>query len=202
MTIVAIAGQGRKVGKTSILCALIRGTRSRDWVAVKISTHEGTIPHAGNKSGIEELDNPSFALQADTEASPFSDTGRYLAAGARRAYWIRTRTESLKSALESLMAQLPPHACVLIESASVVDVLSPDLVLAVSDARRRSSKPSFLRALKRSDAVLTVALPAGAGMARRPFSVSSRPFGVERHKWTSPALLDYLRVQLRRCKPV
>ena len=56
MKLVVVGGQGRKVGKTSVIAGLIRGLNTLAWTAVKISHHAGDLdapdtPLAGDPPG-------------------------------------------------------------------------------------------------------------------------------------------------------
>jgi hypothetical protein len=74
--ILAIGSHSRKIGKTSIVCAIMRGTPEIRWTAVKISSNR-----RGLSAGFESFE--------ETAAGETCDTGRYLAAGAAEAYWLR-----------------------------------------------------------------------------------------------------------------
>jgi len=58
--VIAVGGNSRKAGKTSVICALMRALPQARWTAVKITPHA----HPGSQGG---------------------DTARFLAAGAKRA---------------------------------------------------------------------------------------------------------------------
>jgi len=72
MAVLVIAGSGRSAGKTAVGCALVRALEELCWTAVKVTPHL----HGGDPVW-EELDTNSP-----------KDTGRYLAAGAKRAYLL------------------------------------------------------------------------------------------------------------------
>lgn len=197
MRIVVIAGQARKVGKTSVTTALIRATRRLSWVAVKISTHEGGTLRGGEPAGGHDKGAPTFVLTEETEASPCTDTGRYLAAGARRAFWLRARPEGLKAGVAALLSSIPNEKNVMIESGSVLSILKPEATILVVDRKRREVKPSFRRALARADAVVEV-VPATAGPIYHPrpaFGV--RWFAVTRRKWSNQDLSKLVLQRIR-----
>lgn len=87
--ILAIGSHSRKIGKTSIICAILRGTPEIRWAALKISS---------NRRGVAQ----GFQHYQDTEPGESCDTGRYLAAGAAAAYWLR--------AADTEMDRAPPHS--------------------------------------------------------------------------------------------
>jgi hypothetical protein len=72
LAVLVIAGSGRGAGKTAVGCALIAALPELRWVAVKVT------PHLHRDEEIwEEVDFRSG-----------KDTGRYLAAGAGRAFLV------------------------------------------------------------------------------------------------------------------
>jgi Molybdopterin-guanine dinucleotide biosynthesis protein len=64
--IVVVGGQSRKVGKTTVVCEILRATPERGWIAIKIS------PHAHGAG----LDHPVL-VEATAEDS--TGSGRYFA---------------------------------------------------------------------------------------------------------------------------
>ena len=88
MAVVVVGGGGRGAGKTSLVCGVIAALPERSWVAVKIASH----PHG-----------PEQPVWEDTEAGDRSDTARYLAAGARRAFLL---TAPDKAAMQAALDEL------------------------------------------------------------------------------------------------
>ena len=106
MKLVVVGGQARKVGKTSVITGLIQGLSMLDWTAVKISHHDDD---AGPQDAPWADDHPAhndFLLSEERDAKGQGDTSLYLAAGARRALWLRARGESLARALPGLLEAL------------------------------------------------------------------------------------------------
>ena len=198
MRIVVVAGQARKVGKTSVMTALIRATRRLNWVAVKISTHEGPAPQGIRPNGIHGAGDTRFELTEAKEASPFTDTGRYLAAGARRAFWLRARPDGLKDGVAALLAAIGNDPNVMIESGSVLSILKPEVTILVVDRKRREVKPSFRRALTGADAVVHVASVGSKPAGSPPFPSSARRFVVARHNWYDTELGQFVLHRFRR----
>jgi len=73
MAVIVVGGSGKGVGKTALVCGLIRALPELRWTAVKISSHEH-----GDPGEIWE------AAIAGSE----TDTARYLDAGAKRAFLV------------------------------------------------------------------------------------------------------------------
>ena len=70
---IVIGGLGRKSGKTSMICRILRLYAERNWLAIKITAH------------CHSPETEPFRFTEETEPGDTGDTRRYLAAGARRA---------------------------------------------------------------------------------------------------------------------
>lgn len=147
MAIVVVGGQTKGVGKTSVSVGLIAALAERRWTAFKISlARDGELC-----TGIEVCE--------EADAGSTSDTARFLAAGAVRAFRVRARRENLAEAVARILPVMDAAENVLIESNSVVDFLQPDVYLSVIDPAAEDFKPSARALLDRADALL---VPAGS----------------------------------------
>ena len=139
MAVIVVSGDGRNVGKTSVVCALIAAVPEFRWTAVKISTHA------------HQLRDPVWR---ETAPGQGSDTARYLAAGAERAYLVAAAEEEVAGRLELLRADAAGAADWIFESNRVLAALRPDLCLAVLGAEGSALKPSFARIADRAHATV------------------------------------------------
>lgn len=135
--IVVVGGQSRKVGKTAAVSEILRATRERRWIAMKIS------PHAHGA----DITAP---VLVEATAPDQTDSGRFLEAGAARSFWIRSGTDQIDDALK----RIPPGNWI-IESNSVVNVITPDAVVFLRDPSVTDWKASS-RALADTPAGMTV----------------------------------------------
>ena len=117
MTVI-VAGQGRKSGKTTAVCDIIAATRGAFWTAIKLTPHS----HGA------DLENP--VVFEERESGATTDTARYLAAGAQRAFWVRSRAADFARAIKPLA---PGNS--IIESNSAAGHIPADLVIFVDNAR-------------------------------------------------------------------
>jgi hypothetical protein len=150
--LVVVGGHSRKIGKTSVAAGLIRKLRGHRWTAVKI-TQSGQHACSGEAcaSGCEPAPGEPFALSEEYEPGP-TDSGRFLAAGAERSFWLRTSAGELGRAAGVLQKLLKQSENVIVESTSVVDLVKPDTFLMVLDFSCDDFKPSSMRFLDRADA--------------------------------------------------
>ena len=135
MKLVVVGGNARKAGKTLVVSAIIRGLRSLDWTAVKITPHfHGLEPVT--ESGATSQAGRGFLLTEEKSPLARGDTGRYLAAGAKRALLLRVQPGSLNEALPALRKALGSTRFVVIESNSILNHLKP----AALDPKGRSGE--------------------------------------------------------------
>ncbi len=154
--VLLIGGAGRKAGKTAFACRVIRGLAARrPVIGVKITPfHEGEFP-AKNSS---EAADPGGRREApllieEKTASPSTDTGRMLEAGAQKAFWLRAREEKLEEGIRALFSGIPEGACVVAEGSSARKFFRPGIFLLLREAGKAEAKPSFAALLPLADRV-------------------------------------------------
>jgi molybdopterin-guanine dinucleotide biosynthesis protein len=119
--IIVVGGSGRKAGKTLLAERLIRAFPEACWLAVKISRH------AHGTSG--------WRLDRQEAPDPANDTGRFLAAGACEAWWLRAEQDRLAEAIPELRGLLSRFENVILESNSIAEHISPDIYLFVASGK-------------------------------------------------------------------
>ena len=168
--LVVVGGHSRNIGKTSVVSGLIRKLRDRRWIAVKITQYgHGVCSDEGKSCECAPADpEHPFALSEEYEPGK-TDTGRYLAAGAERAFWLRTPAGELPRAAETVRKILAQGENVIVESNSILELVQPDVFLMLLDFGCEDFKPSSLRFLDRADAFLVldrgINAPLWAGIA-------------------------------------
>jgi hypothetical protein len=156
--LVVVGGHSRNIGKTSVVAGLIRKLKDRKWTAVKITQFgHGVCSDKGEACGCEAETDPEhpFALSEEYEPSG-TDSGRFLAAGAERSFWLRTPAGELARAATTLQKILRQNQHVIVESNSVVGLVQPDVFLMLLDFSCQDFKPSSLRFMDRADAFLVI----------------------------------------------
>ena len=199
MKLVVVGGQARKVGKTSVVAGLIRGLNTLAWTAVKISHHAG-VAHSPHTSPADDLPGHlDFLLSEEKASSGHGDTSRYLAAGARRALWLRVREGSLGQAVPSLLEALKGDEHVIIESNSILAFLQPTVFLLVVGESGRESKASARQFLGCADGLVAMGadLRASDWPGISPQMLEVKPvFAVSRGEWSDPALCRFVGERL------
>jgi hypothetical protein len=139
MAIIVVGGSGKNVGKTSLVCGIIKALPEFRWMAVKVTSHS------------HGLEQPIFE---DSIAGTGTDTARYLAAGAERAFLISAGEHDLGRLLADLRGMAEAGAHWTFESNRVLKFLRPDVFLAVDEPAEVGRKPSFTEVAHQIDALV------------------------------------------------
>jgi hypothetical protein len=154
--LVVVGGHTRNIGKTSVICSLIRSTPQLQWTAIKITQYgHGVCSKDGEDCECALPEHP-FALQEELNSTAGTDTSRFLSAGAYRSYWARTAAGNLGEGVPALRGIWETAANTILESNSILQFVKPDLYLTVLDYRVEDFKDSSLRYLDRADAIVAV----------------------------------------------
>jgi hypothetical protein len=194
-----VGGQARKIGKTSVVCGLIQGLNTFAWTAVKISHHAGDDGSQDTASADDLPVHHDFLLSDETDPKGEGDTSLYLAAGARRSIWLRTRGAGLARAMPGLLDTLNDDAHVIMESNSVLGFLKPVVFLMLIGGSGREDKDSARQFLERADAFVTVGhdLEARFWPATSLQMPKDKPiFRVSPGEWSNPALCRFVGERL------
>lgn len=154
MAVVVVGGHSRNVGKTSVVAGLIARLPELRWTAMKITQYGHGFCTADGAPCDCATDDHTLAVSEERNAESGTDTARFLAAGAVRSLWVRTRQGMLAEAMPRIGKELAAAENAILESNSVIRFLRPDLYLAVLDPGTSDFKESARLFLDRADAVL------------------------------------------------
>lgn len=152
--LLAVGGQCRKVGKSTLVADIIRAFPDWHWTAVKITPYaESGCPIKGSSCNCPPEEH-SYAIREETCRLGNSDTSRFLAAGAHRSLWVETKEHGLKDALPALAAELAnaESEYAVIESDALMRLWTPSLFVMVLDPSNPDFKDSARENLLRADA--------------------------------------------------
>jgi molybdopterin-guanine dinucleotide biosynthesis protein len=199
MAIVVIGGHSRNIGKTSVVCAVIAALRQARWTAIKITQSERGEYLANGESCDTGTADHTMAISEELDTIPGTDSSRYLAAGAARSLWVRTRRGELAAAMPRIRAEMAYAENVIVESNSILEFLCPDVYASVLDPSVIDFKPTALRYLDRADAVL---LPEG-NLARTAWSgvslesiAGKAQFSVAPPRYESAEFAEFVRSRI------
>jgi hypothetical protein len=89
--VIVVGGHTRSIGKTQLVCDVIRAFPEENWIAGKITQYgHGVCAKNGENCGCAP-DEHSYAISWEKNAGTGTDSSRFLAAGAQRSFWLRTK---------------------------------------------------------------------------------------------------------------
>ena len=199
MALVVVGGHTRSVGKTSVAAGLIAALAERRWLAIKITQFGHGVCAVNMESCDCAPQDHGWAISEEQDRSGKSDSSRFLAAGAARALWVRTKQGMLAEAMPGLRRELASAENVILESNSVLRFLRPDLYLPVLDPATADFKATSREFLDRASAVVLHRPPesgyAWDGVSLKP--VADRPiFYIRPPQYVTPELVEFVRAQL------
>jgi hypothetical protein len=154
MAIVVVGGHSRSVGKTSVVANLIARLPQFNWTACKITQFGHGFCTANGEPCDCQTDEHTIAVTAERDPATGTDSARFLAAGARRSLWVRTRIGHLAEAMPRIRKEIEATENIIFESNSLLQFVRPDLYLTVLDNATADFKDSARLFLDRADAVL------------------------------------------------
>jgi hypothetical protein len=170
MSLVVVGGHTRNIGKTSVAAGIIAALPALNWTAVKITQYGHTVCSLdGDPCDCAGAGDHPYAITEETAPSD-TDSGRFLRAGARRSFWLRTPAGRLGDAIAILRDIIGQSENTILESNSALQFLSPDLYVAVVDFAAADFKASALRYLDRADCLVATGAadaPMWSGVSRR-----------------------------------
>jgi hypothetical protein len=158
--LVVVGGHSRNIGKTGVVCGIVRALPEWKWTAIKITQFgHGVCSRNGEPCPCEDPVHP-VAISREEGDMPETDSGRFLASGAARAWWVRTPAGKLNEAIPRLRKLVEESGNTIIESNSVLRFLKPDFCAMVMDGAVADFKPTSLRFLDRADALVVTSSSA------------------------------------------
>ena len=154
MAIVVVGGHSRSVGKTSVVASFDRPLARAQLDGLQITQFGHGFCSANGEPCDCQTDEHTIAISAERDPNTGTDSARFLAAGARRSLWVRTRIGRLAEAMPRIRQEIDAAENIIFESNSLLQFLRPDLYLTVLDHATADFKDSARLFLDRADAVL------------------------------------------------
>ena len=138
-----IAGNGRKSGKTTLACLLIRQFSSMPVAGIKISSHvHGKTPDSLKLI----IRRENYSVYEETDRSSAKDSSRMLAAGASRVFYINQGGEFAGEAFSEAAGMLDQGIPIVCESPSLIRDIEPGVFVIMIN--EDSSSPRDTEELK------------------------------------------------------
>lgn len=151
--IVSVSGFSSEVGKTTLMCELLRAFPG--WEAIKMTRGHyrscGKDPHA---CCVSHLLSEEPVIRSGREHTYVlgKDTGRYWDAGAANVHWVIVTDEQVELGIKQAIERVTSPG-VFIEGNSILEFIEADLVLMVSRASGGKIKGSARQALVHASAI-------------------------------------------------
>jgi hypothetical protein len=121
-----IAGTGRKTGKTTLACAIIRKFSPQfDLIGLKISPHFHKNDH--NESRI--CDHKEYRIFRETSLTSEKDSSLMLLSGASQVFYMETTDPHLGNAFHEFLGLIPPASPVVCESPALRNYVNPGVFI-------------------------------------------------------------------------
>jgi molybdopterin-guanine dinucleotide biosynthesis protein len=168
--IVAVSGFSSNVGKTTLVCELLR--QLPGWEAIKLT--RGHYRSCGRDPAgccVSDLLRDEPVLRSGREANYQigKDTARFWDAGATNVHWVIVKEDQVAQGIADALARVEAEG-VIVEGNSFLEYVSADIAIMCARSEGGKIKPSARRALTRSDFLyLSTVGVTSAANARREF---------------------------------
>jgi hypothetical protein len=159
--LIVVGGHTRSIGKTQLVCDLVAALPQARWVAGKITQYgHGVCATNGHDCDCAPTEH-IVAVDWETGGGG-TDSARFLAAGAARSFWLRTKQGFLAEGMPVLRNAIAEAAGassaeglnVIVESNSLMRFVKPSLYVTVLDSQREDFKDSAQQMLDRADVLV------------------------------------------------
>jgi hypothetical protein len=161
--LIVVGGHTRSIGKTQLVCDVIRAFPRTEWIAGKVTQYgHGVCAQNGEDCDCKPTEHVC-ALDWETRADTGTDSARFLVAGAKRSFWLRTKQGYLAEGMPLVRKALdeigeaddrPTKQALIVESNSLMQFVQPSLYFAVIDPLKDDFKESAQIALDRAHALV------------------------------------------------
>jgi hypothetical protein len=153
-TTVSISGFSSEVGKTHILCELLR--LNPGWEAIKVTRGHyrscGKNPEACCVSPLLG-EKPLVLSDPEQTRAPGKDTGRYWAAGASLVHWVIGVDEQIEEGIKNALEKVGGEG-VFIEGGSFLKHVDADYSIMVASPEIKDIKSSAVRVMAKMNALV------------------------------------------------
>ena len=151
--IIAVSGFSSEVGKTTLMCDLLRAFPG--WEAIKVTRgHYRSCGKDPSACCVSDLlsDEPVIRSGREQNYAHGKDTGRYWDAGATNVHWVIVTDTQVEQGIQQAVARVAAPG-VFVEGNSILDFINADLVFMVARASGGKIKGSARQALARTSAI-------------------------------------------------
>jgi molybdopterin-guanine dinucleotide biosynthesis protein len=167
--IVAVSGFSSNVGKTTLVCELLR--QLPGWEAIKLT--RGHYRSCGRDPAgccVSDLlrSEPVVRSGRDSNYEIGKDTGLFWDAGASNVHWVIVTDDQVAQGITEAVSRVKA-AGVIVEGNSFLEYLTADLTIMCARAEGGKIKASARKALAKTDFLYLSSLDAGAETGKEQF---------------------------------
>jgi hypothetical protein len=149
-TMLMIGGSGRNVGKTTLICAIMRKFAS----ATQIIGLKVTSIRPGEKDFHGHHDtasSSSYQIIEEQDNDSEKDTARMLRAGAKKVYYLQTTDDQLSMAMKSFFDIEDQNSIIICETRNLSRIIKPGIFVLISDPAHDNFKANSSEFFKTAD---------------------------------------------------
>lgn len=134
-----IGGSGRNVGKTTLICALIRKfAPTVPVIGLKVtSIRPGEEDFHGHH---EQPLSDDYRIFEETNPGSAKDTAKMLRAGASKVYFIQSTDEQMSMAMDAFFKLVDPQSIIICETRSLRRIVKPGVFILITDPAHKDFK--------------------------------------------------------------
>ncbi|HLN98890.1 MAG TPA: hypothetical protein VK208_10545 [Pyrinomonadaceae bacterium] len=168
-TIVAVSGFSSNVGKTTLVCELLR--QLPGWEAIKLT--RGHYRSCGRDPAgccVSDMlrDEPVIRSGREANYQFGKDTGHFWDAGASNVHWVIVKDDQVAQGIGEAFSRVEADG-VIVEGNSFLEYVDADLTIMCARSEGGTIKSSARRVLSKVDFLYLSTLEATAGNAKREF---------------------------------
>ncbi len=169
-TVVAVSGFSSNVGKTTLVCELLR--QLPGWEAIKLT--RGHYRSCGRDPAgccVSDLlrDEPVVRSGREAHYQADKDTGHYWDAGASNVHWVIVKDDQVQHGIDEALGRVEADG-VIVEGNSFLEYVTADLTIMCARAKGGTIKSSARKTLAKSDLLYLSKLDGDASGAKKEFA--------------------------------
>jgi hypothetical protein len=127
-----IGGSGRNVGKTTLICAVIRKfAHSAPIIGLKVTSIRPAEEHLHGNHDPALPEN--FRIMEETNTELAKDTSKMLSAGASKVYFIQSTDEQMPFAIKAFFKLVDQQSIIICETRSLRKLIAPGVFILITD---------------------------------------------------------------------
>jgi molybdopterin-guanine dinucleotide biosynthesis protein len=169
-TIVAVSGFSSNVGKTTLVCDLLKALP--EWEAIKLSRgHYRSCGKDPEACCVSDLLREEAVVRSGRAANYAvgKDTGRFWDAGATNVHWVIVDDHQVEQGVNEALSRVESRG-VIIEGNSFLEYIDPDFAIMCARAEGGTIKSSARATISKCNALFLSSLNNGHEDPRRQFA--------------------------------